>query len=85
MLTAALPAHGDLSMREHNEVLTASHAPEQALVMMGGPAGRVAAVRAYALRSLQACNPEQVEPLHKLYLVFHGSALQQGIMISCPS
>ncbi len=28
--------------------------------MMGGPAGRVAAVREYALRSLQACNPDQV-------------------------
>ena len=33
---------------------------DQALVMMGGPAGRVPAVREYALRSLQACNPDQV-------------------------
>ena len=30
--------------------------------MMGGPAGRVPAVREYALRSLQACNPDQVAP-----------------------
>ena len=65
-----LPVHGGLSMWEHNKVLTASHAPEQALVMMGGPAGRVAPVRAYALRSLQACNPDQVTPLQKVYLVF---------------
>ena len=35
---------------------------DQALVMMGGPAGRVPAVREYALRSLQACNPDQVTP-----------------------
>ncbi len=35
---------------------------DQALVMMGGPAGRVPAVREYALRSLQACNPDQVQP-----------------------
>ena len=32
----------------------------QALEMMSGPAARVRAVRAYALRSLHACNPQQV-------------------------
>lgn len=32
----------------------------QALVMMGGPAGQMGAVRTYALRSLRACAPEQV-------------------------
>ena len=32
----------------------------QALVMLGGPAGRVDTVRAYALRSLKACHPDQV-------------------------
>ncbi|KAK9840723.1 hypothetical protein WJX81_000166 [Elliptochloris bilobata] len=32
----------------------------QALEMMSGPAARVPAVRAYALRSLHACNPQQV-------------------------
>ena len=34
----------------------------QALVMLGGPAGRVDTVRAYALRSLKACHPDQVSP-----------------------
>lgn len=28
--------------------------------MLGGPAGRVDTVRAYALRSLKACHPDQV-------------------------
>lgn len=32
----------------------------QALAMLGGPAGKVPAVRAYALRSLEACPPEAV-------------------------
>ena len=35
----------------------------QALEMMSGPAAKVPAVRAYALRSLHACNPQQVAPL----------------------
>lgn len=32
----------------------------QALAMLGGPAGGVPAVRAYAVRSLEGCDPEQV-------------------------
>ncbi len=68
VVSAALFVHNALIRESSNKALTASHAPEQALVMMGGPAGRVAAVRAYALRSLQACNPDQVTPLHNWYL-----------------
>ena len=44
---------------------------DQALVMMGGPAGRVPAVREYALRSLQACNPDQVRPPASVLIMHH--------------
>lgn len=34
----------------------------QALEMMGGAAGHLSGVRAYALRSLQSCPSEEVRP-----------------------
>jgi len=44
----------------------------QALAMLGGPAGGVPAVRAYALRSLEGCDPEQVRGIGWLVEVVEG-------------
>lgn len=59
----------------------------QALVMLGGPAGGVPAVRAYALRSLRTCVPEQVlvPPSVKLRLTLGNTVAVMPLVFRSPT
>ena len=42
----------------------------QALAMLGGPTGGVPSVRAFAVRSLEGCDPERVRESEKTMMFF---------------
>ena len=42
----------------------------QAPAMLGGPIGGVPSVRAYALRSLEGCDPERVRESERTMMIF---------------
>ena len=42
----------------------------QALAMLGGPTGGVPSIRAYALRSLEGCDPERVRESERTMMIF---------------
>ena len=42
----------------------------QALAMLGGPTGGVPSVRAFAVRSLEGCDPERVRESERTMMIF---------------
>ena len=57
----------------------------QALAMLGGPSGGVPSVRAYALRSLEGCDPERVRESEKTMMFFELLSLLFSFPLSLPS